>query len=145
MRGFVGTIIVAVLFCSAGTVGAITCEECIDKRKEKQVAEKELREKADELSAAFKKKKFKGIRKINKRIAELRVKLRELKGSEDDCKKACKPDVVKGSECRKLRVKILDMDKEDADSEEKTEEIDRLYDKLRRCNRELSKLKSQAR
>jgi len=148
----------------AGQVGAVTCEECREIEKNKQRIQEDVTAKDKDLSTAFEKKEFKKVGEIRSKVTELRKKLLELRSKDDECKEACKPDVVKAAECTKIRdeiIKLEDPSKSEEKPGEKSEEksevkaqekpeqksedqiakIDGLYRDLQRCNKELRELK----
>jgi hypothetical protein len=157
-------IIGALTILAVGQVRAVTCEECKEIDKNKQQIQEEVNSKEKDLSAAFEKKEFKKVREIRTKITELRKKMLELRSKDEECREACRPDVVKTAECSKIRDEIIKLEdalesanKPAEKSEEKPEEkaqakqeqkpddqiakIDGLYRDLQRCNKELRQLK----
>ena len=125
------------LFCSQA-LAAMTCEECQERDKKKSLVQQELAQKDKELDTAFKKRQFQKVTQIRKEVTALRKKLLEFKGGEEECKKACRPQVVKEAQCRKL---INDIVKLEESSEVDTEKVDALYRDLAKCHRDLKQLK----
>jgi len=122
----------------AQSASAITCDECQDLDKKRSLVQQELTQKDKDLDAAFKKRQFQKVTQIRNDVTALRKKLLEFKSSEDDCKKACRPEVVKDSQCRKIMTDIAKLE----DSQEvDTSKVDSLYRDLSKCRRELEKLK----
>jgi len=120
------------------SASAITCDECQDLDKKRSLVQQELTQKDKDLDAAFKKRQFQKVTQIRNDVTALRKKLLEFKSSEDDCKKACRPEVVKDSQCRKIMTDIAKLE----DSQEvDTSKVDSLYRDLSKCRRELEKLK----
>jgi len=124
----------------AGTALAITCDECRKIEKDMKERSAELADKKKELKTAFADAQFENVGQLRNRINELRVKLNDLRKNRSGCKEACKPEVVKQDRCRKIKLKIASMESEPEDSEDKNKRLDRLYNDLRRCNRELRDL-----
>jgi len=116
----------------------MTCDECQDLDKKKSLTQQELTQKDKDLDAAFKKRQFQKVNQIRNEVTALRKKLLEFKGSEEDCKKACRPEVVKDAQCRNIMNDIVKLE----DSQEvDTSKVDSLYRDLSKCRRELEKLK----
>jgi hypothetical protein len=136
-----------VLF-TAVQVSAVTCEECREIEKNKTEAQREITEKDKDLTTAFEKKEFVKVRDIRSKVTELRKKVLDLRAKDEECKQACRPDVIKAAECSKIREEILKLEgesKPEEEPKEKSEEqiakIDALYRDLQRCNKELKGLK----
>jgi hypothetical protein len=119
---------------------AITCEECKEIEKSRREAQAEVTEKNKELDSAFAKKEFMKIKETRERITELRKKILEWQKSSAECAEACRPDLVKGEECRKIKVEIEKKESEPSLSEEQIRNVDDLYRSLLQCNKELRKL-----
>jgi len=116
----------------------MTCDQCQELDKKKSLTQQELTQKDKDLDAAFKKRQFQKVNQIRNEVTALRKKLLEFKGSEEDCKKACRPEVVKDSQCRNIMNEIVKLE----DSQEvDTSKVDSLYRDLSKCSRELEKLK----
>lgn len=127
----------SLLLCAQGA-GAITCEECREIDKKRSLLAQEISQKDKDLTKAFDKKQFKKVTQIRNEVTALRKKLMEFKGSEEDCKKACRPDAIKYAECRQIMADIVRLE----DSEEvNTEKVDSLYKDLYKCKKELEQLK----
>jgi len=109
--------------------------------KEKSHIQLDLAKKDRDLEKAFKKKDFRVVSELRKEINELRRKLLTLKGKEEDCKLACRPDVVKEAECGKIVEQIAKMEADDAPEKGDPAKIDALYKDLSLCNQELKKLR----
>lgn len=126
------------LLLHAQAAAAITCEECQELDKKRSLAQQELTQKDKALDDAFKKRQFQKVNQIRNEVTALRKKLLESKGDEEECKKACRPEVVKDSQCRQITNDIVKME----DSQEvDTTKVDSLYRDLFKCRRELEKLK----
>jgi demethoxyubiquinone hydroxylase (CLK1/Coq7/Cat5 family) len=123
------------LFCAHA---AMTCEECQERDKKKSLVQQELTQKEKDLDTAFKKRQFQKVTQTRKEVTALRKKLLEFRGHEEECKKACSPEVVKKAQCRKL---INDIVKLEESSEVDTEKVDALYRDLAKCHRDLAQLK----
>ena len=88
----------------------------------------------------------------------------ELRSKDEECRNACRPDVVKAAECSKIREEIIKLEnpseseekpkekseekpetkpqeKQEQKSEAEIAKIDGLYRDLQRCNKELRQLK----
>jgi hypothetical protein len=149
---------------AVGQVRAVTCEECREIDKNKQQIQENVNSREKVLSAAFEKKEFKKVGEIRAEITELRKKMLELRSKDQECREACRPDVVKAAECSKIREEIIKLedaskseeksgekseDKPEEKSQEKPEQkpedqiakIDGLYRDLQRCNKEMRQLK----
>ncbi len=142
----------ALPFFMAGHVFGVTCDECQQMEKSRVEIQQEITSKDKELTAAFEKKEFQKVRDIRTKVTELRRKLLDLRSKDEECKQACRPDVMKAAECDKIREEILKLESDDSKSDEKAEQnseeqvskIDGLYRDLQRCNKELTKLKKTA-
>jgi hypothetical protein len=132
-------IVSAFALFSAGAAYAITCDECKEIQKNKQNIQLELAQKDADLNAAFKQKNFQVVGDIRNRMLELRKKMIELRMADEKCEEACKPDLVKASECRKLMDEILRV--ESAENAADEQKIDSLYREFQSCNKDLEKLK----
>jgi len=127
------------LLCGQALAG-MTCEECQERDKKKSLVQQELTQKDKDLDAAFKKRQFQKVTQIRKEVTALRKKLLEFKGDEEECKKACRPEIVKEAQCRKIMNDIVKLeDSSDTD----TEKVDSLYRDLAKCHRELEQLKKR--
>jgi hypothetical protein len=133
-------IVVSALVLAVATPAlSVTCEECKDLEKKKDEVQHELTQKDKDISAAFEKKQFQRVTQIRNEITVLRKKLIDVRSHDEECKKACRPDIVKELECRKKRSEILKLDTGDSTTD--TAKIDALYRELSKCNRELEQLK----
>jgi hypothetical protein len=115
----------ALAIFTASQVFAVTCEECREMEKNKQEIQQDVTAKDKDLSTAFEKKEFKKVGEIRSKVTELRKKLLELRSKDDECKNACRPDVVKAAECSKIRDEIIrleDSSKSEEKQGEKSEE-----------------------
>lgn len=136
-------IIVSLLLWGPGTALSVTCEECQELDKNKAVAQQDLTQKENALETFFKKKDFQKVTDTRNQITELRKKLMDLKDKSKDCKDACKPDVLKDAECRKLRGEINTLESAPSGAEADAEKVDTLYRDLRQCNKDLEELKKR--
>ncbi|MBI5252625.1 MAG: hypothetical protein HY912_24275 [Desulfomonile tiedjei] len=140
MRSTLAWIVVLASFLfSAEAARAVTCDDCKEIHKNKQGIQQELLQKDAELNVAFKSKNFQQVNDLRTRMLELRKKMNELRSSDEKCEQACKPDVVKATECKKLLDEILRA--EAVDSVTDDNRIDALYREFRSCNNEMVKLK----
>lgn len=129
----------------ADSVFAVTCEECREIEKNVSLLQRELKEKDVQLKDLFNKREFKKINEIQQRVDDITKELIKLKSSNNDCTDACKPDMIKKMECKKLCDEIVEMEgKPDSDNEQTKEKIDARYRELANCNSELEKLKKQS-
>ena len=118
----------------------LSCEQCQEQDREKNQIQMEIAKKEREMERAFKKKEFRTVTELRNEINELRRKHLRLAGNEPECKKACRPDVVKEHECSKIINELAEMDKPEVSAEEQ-KKIDERYKDLEVCNRELKKLR----
>lgn len=140
-RTAICVIVWALVFCSAGVARSITCDECQEIEKNKAVTQQDLTQKEKDLETAFKKKEFQKVTEIRNQITDLRKKLIDFMDKGKDCKAACKPEVIKEAECKKLRGEINTMESASSNTEADAEKVDALYRDLRKCNKELQELK----
>jgi predicted RNase H-like nuclease (RuvC/YqgF family) len=136
-------IVVALLLWGAGAARSITCDECQELDKNKAVAQQDLTQKEKALETSFKKKDFQKVTDIRNQITELRKKLMEFKDKSQNCKDACKPDVIKEAECRKLRREINTLESTPSGAEADADKLDALYRDLRQCNKDFEELKKR--
>jgi predicted RNase H-like nuclease (RuvC/YqgF family) len=134
-------IVAALLLYSAGAAHCVTCDECQELEKNRGVTQQELTQKEKDLETAFKRKEFQKVTEIRNQITDLRKKLMEMQDKSKDCKNACKPDVIKEAQCRKLLSEINTLESTPSGTEAGTEKLDGLYRDLRKCNQELQELK----
>lgn len=133
-------IVVVLLLWGAGPASCLTCEECQELDKNRAVNQQDLTQKEKTLETAFKKKDFQKVTDIRNQITELRKKLMDSKDKSKDCKDACKPDVIKVAECRKLRGEISSLESTPSGAEADADKVDALYRDLRQCNKDLEEL-----
>lgn len=114
-------IVGALMIFTVGQVRAVTCEECREIEKNRQHIQEDVNSKEKDLNAAFEKKEFKKVREIRLSITELRKKMLELRSKDEECRDACRPDVVKAAECSKIRDEIVKLENP-SESEEKPKE-----------------------
>ena len=131
------------LLGGAGVACSITCEECQELDKNRAVTQQELEQKEKDLETSFKKKAFQKVTEIRALITDLRKKLMDLKDKSKDCRDACRPDVIKEDQCRKLRSEINILESSPPQAEPNMEKLDGLYRDLRRCNKELQELRKE--
>jgi len=129
----------ALLIAASLPAFSLTCEECQEIERKKEAARQELAQKEKEISAAFEKKQFQKVGKIRSEITAMRRSVLDMRAQDEVCKKACRADVVKELECRRLESELLKLDTEDAQTD--TNKIDALYRDLSKCTRELEQLK----
>jgi len=134
-------IVVTFLLWGAGAARSVTCEECQEFDKNRAVSQQQLSQKEKDLEAFFKKKEFQKVTEVRNQITELRKKIMELQDKSKDCREACRPDVIKEAECRKLRSEINALESTPSDVEADAEKVDGLYRDLRGCNEELQELR----
>ncbi len=140
------------VFLLVGHVFGVTCDECQQMEKSRMEIQQEITSKDRELTAAFEKKEFQKVHDIRTKVTELRRKLLDLRSKDEECKQACRPDIMKAAECKKIREEILKLENDDSKSDEKAEQkseeqvskIDGLYRDLQRCNKDLRNLKKTA-
>ena len=137
------TIVVALLLWGVGAALSLTCEECQELDKNKAVTQQDLTQKEKTLETAFKRKDFQKVTDIRKQITDLRKKLMDLKDKSLNCKDACKPDVIKEAECRKLKGDINTLELNPSGAEADAEKVDTLYRDLRQCNKDLEEFKKR--
>lgn len=130
---------VVLLLTAAASAFAVTCEECQEMEKKKESGQLELAQKDKEISAAFEKKQFQKVTQIRAEITALRKKVLQMRSQDEECKKACLPEVVKDLECRKIETELLKLDSDDETAD--TAKIDGLYRDLSKCRREVEQLK----
>jgi len=136
------TQILALVIClvfSSGVAVARTCDECRDIHKNKQNIQQDLLQKDAELNAAFKQNNFKAVNDLRAKMLELRKKMIELRGFDEECEQACRPDIVRASECKKLMDEILRL--EATATEADYGKIDAMYKQFQTCNHDLERLK----
>jgi hypothetical protein len=131
---------VAFLTACAVPVLAITCDECQEIGSQKAAIQQEIAQKEQEIKAAFEQKKYQAVGDINKLVTDLRRNFSDLQKKEPGCKDACKPDVVKESECNRLRAEILKLE-EPSSEEAPGEQLDTLYRDLSKCHKDLAQMK----
>ena len=103
-------IVGALIIFIVGQVRAVTCEECREIEKNRQQIQEDVNSKEKDLNTAFEKKEFKKVREIRLSITELRKKIIELRSKDEECRNACRPDVVKAAECSKIREEIIKLE-----------------------------------
>jgi hypothetical protein len=131
----------ALFFLTAVPVCAMTCDECNELDKNIESTNQEMATQEAELQRAFAKKEFAKANQAEKRIAALSKKLVELdKSKNDNCKDACKPEVIKKAECVKLLSAIAEMEADASSAEANKEQIDEKYKALLHCHQELQQL-----
>jgi predicted RNase H-like nuclease (RuvC/YqgF family) len=133
-----GIVFAACMVAWVGTAQAITCEECKEIEKNRASVESEISHKETSLKAAFEKKKFHEVTEIQKQIVDLRKSLIELQKKDVGCKDACRPDLVKETECNRLKSQIVKLEE---DSPADVEKVDALYRDLATCNKDLARLR----
>jgi len=101
----------------------------------------DLARKDKELEAAVQKRDFRKITELRSGIVEIRRKVLNLITQSAKCKDACKPDVIKQTECHKLMEEIAGLESKEQAEDSEREKIDELYRKLLDCNEELKKIK----
>jgi len=138
-KGSIVIAAVALLLAISASAFAVTCEECQEIEKKKEAGQQELTQKDKEISAAFEKKQFQKVTQIRSEITLLRRKLLQMRSQDEECKKACLPEVVKDLECKKLQAELLKLDSDDSTAD--TVKIDGLYRDLAQCKREMERLK----
>jgi hypothetical protein len=134
-----------ILVClSAAPVFAMTCEECNEIDKSIASASQERTEQEAELQRAFAKRDSPKVAPTQKRIAALSKKLAELERTKaENCKDACKPEVIKKIECGKLLSEIAEMEADAASAESNKTQIDEKYKALLNCHKELKQLSGE--
>ncbi len=140
MRSISALIIFAIFsLFSTGISHAITCDDCKEIHKGKQSIQQELMQKDSELNAAFQQKNFQQVNDLRTKMLELRKKMIELRSQDEKCDQACRPDIVRASECKKLMEEIVRL--ESTAGETDNAKIDAMYKEFQICNHDLEKLK----
>ena len=158
-----------ILALSGGDVAySITCDECRDLQKQRSDVQVELARKERELDQAVTRRDFRKISGLRGEVNQLRAQLLNMRGRDEECVIACRPDVMKELECRKLLEEIASLESgatkgaDDTSKEPKgvaqesdagktaetkpveqsdsAAKIDELYRDLARCHRELKRL-----
>jgi hypothetical protein len=131
-----------ILLClSTAPALALTCDECNELDKNIELTSQEVATQEAELRSAFTKKDIAKANQAEKRIAALSKKLVELESSKAaNCKDACKPEVMKRSECGKLLSEIAAMEADTRSAETSRENIDEKYKALLNCHKEQHQL-----
>lgn len=94
---------VGIVALSWGDVAfSITCTDCRDLQKQRSDVQVELARKERELDAAVTRKDFRKISSLRSEVNQLRVQLLNMRGRDEECAVACRPDVIKEAECFKL-------------------------------------------
>jgi hypothetical protein len=133
-----GIILTACMVALSGSAQAITCDECRDIDRNRVSLERDIAQKESALQTAFDKKKFHEVTEIRKQVLDLRKNLIELQKKDVGCKDACRPDVVKETECIRIRSQIIKLEE---DPQAEVEKVDALYRELANCNKDLAQLK----
>ncbi len=133
-----GIVFTACVVAWVGTAQAITCDECREIEKNRASLEREISQKETSLKSAFDKKKFHEVTEIQKQILDLRKSFIELQKKDVGCKDACRPDLVKETECNRLMSQIVKLEE---DSAADVDKVDALYRDLASCNKDLAQLK----
>ena len=140
MRSISALIIFAIFsLFSTGIAHALTCDDCKEIHKGKQSIQQELLQKDSELNAAFQQKNFQQVNDLRTKMLELRKKMIEFRSQDEKCEQACRPDIVRASECKKLMEEILRL--ESTAGETDNTKIDAMYKEFQICNHDLEKLK----
>jgi len=126
---------------AAGNCLSITCDECREIERNRAQVQMDLSRKEKDLDRHLQRRDVRQVTEIRKQINELRRTLMGVKAKEDECKTACRPDVLKDQECHKLMEQIAGMESQEAASQSETRKIDALYGELSKCNQELKKLR----
>lgn len=160
---------VGILALSAGDVAfSITCDECRELQKQRSDVQVELARKERELDLAVNRKDFRKISNLRADVNQLRSRMLNMRGRDEECAVACRPDVIREAECLKLMEEIVALESgtsegaaKDGSKESKeassggeaaktaepsgsapsVAKIDNLYKDLARCHRELKRLK----
>lgn len=126
---------------AAGNCHPITCDECREIEKNRSQVQMDLSRKEKELDRHLQRRAVREVTEIRKQINELRRSLMGLKAKEDECKSACRPDVLKEQECHKLMEQIAGLESQEAGSQSEIQKIDALYVEFSKCRQELKKLR----
>jgi hypothetical protein len=137
---------IATFFCLlANTVVlGLSCEECLNIEKESQTITSELDQLSKELRTALESKEYKKAKELDKKIFDLKKKQIELRKHDTECEKACTPEALKRSECKKQKLRIKELESKADQSGEDRKIIDQVYLDLLRCNQELRRLQPGA-
>ena len=119
---------------------AVTCKECREMEKQKLALQQELDAKEHRLKDAYGEKQYKEVTELRTRIVDLKRQLLDLRKEDVACRDACRPDVVKESECQEIRAEIMKAE-ESPDAGNDSAAMDKLYKDLARCNDDLKHLK----
>jgi multidrug resistance efflux pump len=126
------------LFLLAASAFPMTCDECKNLDKKIALTNQEMATLHAQLQSAYSKNDFSKANRTQKRLAELSRKLVKLQGSKNaNCQDACDPEVVKKTECGQLLSEIADMEADAQSAEANREKIDKKYEALLECHREL--------
>jgi len=120
---------------------SITCDECRDIEKNKAQVQMELSRKEKDLDRYLQRRDVRLLTETRKQINDLRRNMIGLQTHDNECRMACKPDVVKEAECRKLMEQIVTLESQGSEAQADTAKIDSLYSDLSRCHQDLKKLK----
>jgi hypothetical protein len=131
-----------ILLClSAAPILAMTCDECNELDQKTASTEQEIKTQDAELQNAFRKRDLAKVNQVEKQIAALSKKLVELRTSKDaNCKDACKPEVMKKTECGAILAEIAAMEADSGSAETNKAKIDEKYKALLNCHKELQQL-----
>ncbi|MEW6531029.1 MAG: hypothetical protein AB1473_09350 [Thermodesulfobacteriota bacterium] len=134
---------IAIFFCLLANTAVLglSCEECLNIEKESQTITSELDQLSKELRSALESKEYKKAKELDKKIFDLKKKQIELRKHDTECEKACTPEALKRSECKKQKLRIKELESKADQSEEDRKIIDQVYQDLLRCNKELQRLK----
>lgn len=137
--------LLGILVClSAAPIYAMTCDECNELDQKMASADQEMKVQDAELQQAFQKKDLVKVNQIEKQIAALSKKLVELQTSKAaNCKDACKPEVMKKTECGNILAEIAAMEADTRSAEANREKIDAKYKALLNCHRELQQFSGE--
>lgn len=119
----------------------MTCDECREIERNKAQVQTELSRKEKDLERHLQRRDVRLLSESRKQINDLRRNLMGLRSRDEECKSACKPDVLKESECRSLMEQIVGLESQGAEAQPETAKIDSLYLDLSRCYKDLKKLK----
>ena len=124
-----------------GNAHCITCDECRELDKNKAQLQTELTRKEKELERYLQRRDVRLLTETRKQVNDLRRNLINSGRHENECRAACKPDVLKEAECQKLMEEIVRLESQEPQEQNETAKIDSLYLDLSRCNQDLRKLK----
>jgi hypothetical protein len=124
-----------------GNALCITCDECKEIEKNKARVQMDLSHKEKDLERYLQRRDVRLLTETRKQVNDLRKNVMGLQRRDNECKAACKPDILKEAECRRLMEQIVNLESQGPEAQSETGQIDSLYLDLSRCHQDLKKLK----